>query len=391
MLKTLFRVAALCLATAGVAQAQPYDGPPTSGTRYWEVPALRDYPYLGPAKAVGVILWSHGLAGTAPQYQFAPPPIITEFAKADWDVMKIQRNPIFEDGWGHAGRLHVDYVVEQARKARAAGYKRVIVAGQSYGGAISLEASGQTDQIFGVLALAPGHGSDACSGMSGERRIADMLVGQLIPAVERAKAPRIVISVAEDDECLGGNRPGPQIEQALRRIQAKYIHFDASMPIRGHGAGYTNQFSTWYRDCLIAFMAPDKEPAAGRTDCPKPPGQRFLVPATVKLDARAGTALTGPWMGKLNTASSQEVCVVLDKVDGEEAAGTFYFGPGVTLKLNMTQMRYVGRKEGNSYVHQSAENFRAVLVPQPKGDLALTMQTGIGAQIKASLQRGCTG
>lgn len=79
---------ALLLAAAG-ARAQSYAGPPDNSTAYWEEPAFADHPYRGAAHALGALLWSHGLDGRNAQWHIAPPPIIRDFAKAGWDVIKV--------------------------------------------------------------------------------------------------------------------------------------------------------------------------------------------------------------------------------------------------------------------------------------------------------------
>jgi pimeloyl-ACP methyl ester carboxylesterase len=392
----LYLIGALVLAVTAPATAQfpdTYDEPP-NGARYWEVQAFRAYPYKGPDKAVGALLWSHGLAGTQPQYQYPPPPIIVEFAKAGWDIVKVQRNPTYESSWSDTGQRHVADVLERVSKARAAGYKYVILAGQSYGGAISLEAADRTDQVFGVLAFAPGHGSDACTGGAATLRTYDMLAAALIPAIEKARAPRLVVSMAAGDTCQGTNNPMMQIESALQRTGARYIHFDHSMPIRGHGAAGTAQFSFWYKDCLVEFMTPNKEPPPKRTTCAAPVTARFMVPTTVKLDAPTSPSdLSGPWSGAMslstNTSYKVDVCVVVEKVSAADAAGTAYLGSGPSGTSSMSQMKFRAAKTGESYVHSGAEGDRVVLTPRDAA-LGLTIVGRDGrTQWNAQMRRGC--
>src|SRR5262245_47162790 len=80
------------------AGAQPYDPPPSNFTAYWEVPGFKDHPYLGPEKAKGAVLWSHGVAGQQIQYSAPPPDVLRDFARTGWDIIKIQRNNTHEQG-----------------------------------------------------------------------------------------------------------------------------------------------------------------------------------------------------------------------------------------------------------------------------------------------------
>jgi hypothetical protein len=73
-------------------EAQPYDPPPSNFTAYWEVPGFKDHPYQGPEKAKGAVLWSHGVSGQHVQYAGPPPDVLRDFARAGWDIVKIQRN-----------------------------------------------------------------------------------------------------------------------------------------------------------------------------------------------------------------------------------------------------------------------------------------------------------
>ena len=99
----------------------------------------------------------HGVSGDNEQYKYPPAPVLRRFESAGWDVVKINRNNLYEHGWTSSGVRHRDDAIERARAAKASGYKSVILAGQSYGGAISLEANAKAAGIDGVMALSPGH------------------------------------------------------------------------------------------------------------------------------------------------------------------------------------------------------------------------------------------
>src|SRR5262245_56120011 len=145
-------------------------GQTPNGRAYWTEYGFCDIPVKGPAAANGLIIWSHGMSGAEEQYRFAPPPIVRRLASIGWDVIKINRNNLYEHGWTSSGVRHRDDALERVRAAKAQGYKTVMLAGQSYGGAISLEANARSTDIDGVLALSPGHGSDV--GQAGGWRVA---------------------------------------------------------------------------------------------------------------------------------------------------------------------------------------------------------------------------
>ncbi len=384
-------------------RAQPYDPPPSNFTAYWEVPGFKDHPYVGPEKAKGAVLWSHGVAGQLVQYNAPPPDVLRDFARAGWDIIKIQRNNTHENGWSASGTKHVAYVVEQARKARAEGYKRVIAAGQSYGGAISLEASARSEDLFGVIAFAPGHGSDACgrsAGMS-SMRISDNIQRQLVDAIHAVKAPRVVVLMADGDECQGFNEPSRLILDALQRTPGKFLHFDATMPVRGHGAASTGQFRAWYGRCLLDFFEPDKEPATKQTSCPHPASARFLFDAGYKFPvapsnaAQAQAKLIGAWGGRFTSESiandpGTELCIAVENATAQQLGALTAFGSDAERKASMLTARRTFASEGDGFVFKGNNNYRMTLQPTGEDTLRIAITSVDGTRRwSGSLKRGC--
>lgn len=399
--RTLLLAFALVMAGAEIKPTLAYSGPPSSGTAYWEEPAFADLPYKGPAGARGVLFWSHGLNGHAAQWHIVPPPIVRDFARAGWDVVKVQRNNLHENGWSNSGPRHVADLLERVATARRSGYRHVILAGQSYGGAISLEAAGRDPAIFGVIAFAPGHGSDACGGHVGSREISANLPGYLLAAIERQRTARVVLSLADGDDCMGHQRPTARLEAALGESHLPYIHFDDQLPIRGHGAAETRQFSAWYRDCLLGFLSPDKQPAAGRTVCPAPTNARFLLPpeSTASSGAARPTVAAdfiGRWSGVLQSPDTmqdwgREVCVVVDEIGAAGLAGTAYYGAGPARLLSMSALKLQAEPDGAGFSQHGQDRFAVSLTPRLADasiDLAITSRNGRNRYV-AKLRPGC--
>ena len=394
--------AAAILACGAGADAQPYDPPPSAWTTYWDVPAFKDHPYKGPAAAKGVLFWSHGVSGKLEQYGNPPPEIIRDFARDGWDVVKIQRNNLHESGWSTSGVKHVAGLLERVEKAHAQGYRRIIAGGQSYGGAISIEASGRTDKIFGVLATGPGHGSDAC-GTAAARgssfsRIADNVQRQLADAIGRMGAQRAVVVMAANDECQGFNNPTRTIHAALTAQRGKFLFLDDTMPLAGHGAAALNQFRVWYGACIRRFLDPDVEPAARETRCPHPDGPTsFLLPAGYRMpEASSADRLLGAWSGSLaatppGPADGQEICLAIEARKGDALETLVAFGAGPERRISMTNARRALRREGEAFVFANASNSYRLSVT-PRGADALDLQiVSASGQITFSsrLARGC--
>ncbi len=402
----LAAIAAAALISPGTliaagAIAQPYDPPPSAWTAYWDVPAFKDHPYKGPAAARGVMFWSHGVSGKLEQYGSPPPEIIKDFARAGWDVVKIQRNNLHENGWTASGTKHVADLVERIEKAHAQGYRRIIAAGQSYGGAISIEASARTDKLFAVFATGPGHGSDTCgavTGSQGGQRIADTLQRRLSEALGNMKVPRAIVLMAAKDECQGFNDPGPAIRAGLAEAPGKLLFLDETMPLAGHSAVYLAQFRTWYGACVRRFLDPETEPAGKETRCPPPAGNtKFLFPAEYRMPAAVATdGLIGAWSGVLartphGASDGQEICIAIETNDARGLGTMMAFGAGQERRLSMSSTRRQLRREAGAFVYASASSeYRMTLTARGRDALDLEIVTANGkANFAATLTRGC--
>lgn len=393
---TMAALASIAFALAGwAASAQPYDGPPSAWTAYWEVDAFSDHPRRGPAAAKGVLFWSHGVNGKTEQYKFPPPGFVKDFARAGWDIAKVQRNNTHENGWIASGTRHVADLVERVERAHREGYARVVVAGQSYGGAISLEAARLTPHVFGVIATAPGHGT--CG--SDQSRLYDMKEGWLVRAIDGTRAPRVVLTVAPRDECFGFHNPTTGLRAALSRHAPHFVFLDDTMSIAGHGASGLPQFAAWYGGCLVGFLDPARAPSPGETSCPPPAQARFLFPEKFRMPAEGAVGrLSGPWSGVLATegggrSDGQEVCVAIETESTArgELVATVAFGPGPELRLPMTSQRRLLRRDGGGYAYAaSSSSYRLSLVPDGSAALALAIVSSDGkARFAAQLRRGC--
>lgn len=379
--------------SSGAAIAQPYDGPP-NGADYWTVPAYKQFPLKGPQVAKGLILWSHGVYRREAQYQYPPAPIMQRFARAGWDVIKVQRNPRNERGWIPSGVRHVHDLVERVNQAKANGYRQVFVAGQSYGGAISIEASARTTAIDGVIALAPGHGSDAESG--GSARIFDMLTDQLIGAIDKAQAPRMLVMIAEGDVYTPFEVRGPRLRAALDRRAKPYILFDETMPLKGHGAGETPQFDQWYGVCIMAFMTKLEAPP-GETRCggPQVVG-KFALPTDVKVAAPAAdtsptfAALAGRWSGTMSgpNTGDREAMLVFEKFDANRVSFLYALDRGAEGKFAPFYSRRIATWSGTAFESRNnTGNFSIVFGPPVNGVMPLIVTGETGATYKATLRR----
>jgi len=330
-------------------------GQNANGRAYWTEYAFCAIPVRGPAKAKGLILWSHGVDGKNEQFRSPPPLLVKRMGYAGWDVVKINRNNLYETCSTAGGNIlncwtggakHVDDLIERARQARAQGYSKVVAAGQSFGGAISIEASAKAPDLFhAVIALSPGHGSDVGSGTwsTGTYYSLDK---QLLDALAKPRSARLVILLPPGD-AYHPNRYkdpiGPKVHSALLANGAAFVQFDETLPINGHGAAMTNQFDAWFGSCIRDFVDPARSPVAGETRCPPPTVLApFLLPANLATPT-PGANGTARWLGAWKGAysdSKRELMVVVERIDGQTAALLYSWGPGPNRDLSMGWNRY---------------------------------------------------
>jgi hypothetical protein len=371
-------------------------GQTPNGRAYWTEYGFCDIPVKGPAAAKGLIIWSHGMSGAQEQYRFAPPPIVRRLASIGWDVIKINRNNLYEHDWTSSGVRHRDDALERVRAAKAQGYKTVMLAGQSYGGAISLEANARSTDIDGVLALSPGHGSDVGQAGGGGGGRYYNLDTYLLDAVAAQKAGRVVVLVAPDDlfhpnRSTPGSYIGPRLRQALAGTGRPYVVFDETGPIHGHGAGTTNQFSNWFGACLVRFLDPAQAPKAGETTCAAPnPVPQFLVPANIQLatpGADGPARWFGVWLGSYGE-DKLELMIVIERIEGSTATILYMTGAGPQRDRNMVSDRYPARIEGNRIIADRGQGRSLELIFAPDGKRADVVHRASDRTLSGSLSHG---
>lgn len=375
--------------------AHRYGPPKGTSPAYWQVDAYSDNPAVGPRAAGGVLFWSHGVSGSNVQWKGKPLRFVRKFADEGWDVIKVNRNNLHERSWRNSGPKHVADLQERARKARRDGYRRVILGGQSYGGAISLEAASIAGIADGVIAIAPGHGSDACGRGSGIARGADNLPRQLREALERNRAPRTVLMVADGDECVGFNRPHASYRETLKASGSSFVFLDDTMPIRGHFAGGTRQFDAWYGECLLDYLDAVRMAETGEFVCSSPsPVPAYLLPRNYRAPAAGGPgSLLGAWNGSyaVDKWGTRNFCILVDK----EGAGGFRaevaFGAGSQRNMSMvTYRRYFSVDAGGGTFVYAHDKYRmTVKADAGRENVSVTIRTAKGKEFRSKLERGC--
>jgi len=119
-----------------------------------DIGRLRPQPYWsmrGPQLATGLLVWSHGYMAGRNSTDSAPQPWVGHFTRAGYDLYRFDREWIAD--WASDATALADAVA----RAKAMGYRRVILAGQSAGAWVSLAALQRGAAADGVISIAAAH------------------------------------------------------------------------------------------------------------------------------------------------------------------------------------------------------------------------------------------
>src|ERR1700676_4571257 len=97
------------------------------------VPAQDAASLIGGERAQGAVIWSHGRSLRTECSQAPTPDYIGAFREAGWDTFRLNRPSVVDTLTDSAATLS-----ESAEALRHKGYRRVVLAGQSFGAFVSL-------------------------------------------------------------------------------------------------------------------------------------------------------------------------------------------------------------------------------------------------------------
>jgi hypothetical protein len=133
-----------------------------------------------------------------------------------------------------------------------------VLAGQSFGGYVTLEAIDTVPDIFAAIALSPGVRSSAADG-----RLDPTIVEQIL---QRARVGRLALVFPGQDALFGHIARGGRAQPILARRDFPYLMIDETSEITGHGGGVSGRFALRYGPCLADFLSAAELPA-GRFTC----------------------------------------------------------------------------------------------------------------------------
>src|SRR5438067_7889076 len=217
-----------------------------------------DGPAIGPAKAKGVIVWSHGRSINTEDSESPSPAYLTALRDDGWDAMRFDRLSQGDTLSDSTKRL-VEYTAQLKRD----GYKQVILSGQSFGAFLSLMAADSSSDVDGVIATAPAAYGSFDDFYDSWRLNAT----RLYPLLERVKRARVMLFYFHGDDFDPGGR-GEKSRAILSVRQIGFSVVDQPPFLVGHWASSTGLFLRRFGNCVRDFI-----------DAAKIEGERVCEPA----------------------------------------------------------------------------------------------------------------
>ncbi len=212
-----------------------------------------EFTFHGPATAKGIIVWSHGTGRACADNgaRFAPPAVITLMNQAGWDVVRFDRDPCADDLSTALRRMPAG--IDTAAQA---GYRKIVLSGQSRGAMQSFELlrdPATAAKVSAVIGFSPAASGDSvyASTVGPQRWLADAsAVGGSMPAA--------VFFFSQDPFNPLAGRLVETTRQLWRtQLPNGHAYFNddpAMVGQNGHGAATSPAFTAKYAACLLGMI-----------------------------------------------------------------------------------------------------------------------------------------
>jgi hypothetical protein len=340
----------------------------------WVEAAIPERTPLGPAQASGAVIWAHGLSLHDEDSRTPTPPYVKALADQGWDTFRLNRLREAESLSGTAARL-----TKAARDLRAQGYRRIGLAGQSFGAFAALASVAEDGVADAVIATAPAAYGSFSDSFATWRANATELYRQLRQIGE---TPVMLVYFHGDSYDPGGRAEASHAILAGRRVRDLII--DQPADLIGHSAAASGLFSRRFAGCISRFIAGSISTDADESACETPWGRHpsadfgiGRVAATLAaIPSAASVGLTGSWYGFYRTG--REVMLRIDEVNGERVAATYLLGAGLDPQEQSESSRREGRFTKGELLFDEPGRNRLHYRLRPDGALAGSWQSRDG-------------
>jgi pimeloyl-ACP methyl ester carboxylesterase len=293
---------------------------------------------VGPDRAIGAVVWNHGRSINTEDSDSPSPPYLRVLRDAGWEVLRFNR-PRDGDTLTASTRRLVELVGQLKHK----GYRRIVLAGQSFGAFLALMAADASEDVDAVVATAPAAFGNFDEFYDSWRLNAT----RLYPLLERVKRARVMLFYFHGDDFDPGGR-GEHSRAILSGRQVGFSVVDQPAFLAGHWASSTGLFLRRFGNCIRDFIDADKiegervcEPAWGEAPSSEMRLPDELVHPRAALRAAAGaaggSAPAGPASGGISGRQSwygfypngREVLLAIEEARGNDVLAVYAIGPGI--------------------------------------------------------------
>lgn len=336
---------------------------------------------LGPKKAKGVVVWSHGRSVTTEDSQSPTPAYLQKLRDDGWDVMRFDRLSRGDTLTDSTRRL-VDHTAALKKK----GYKQVVLAGQSFGAFLSLMAADASPQVDAVIATAP-----AAYGSFDEFYDSWWLnATKLYPLIEQVKRARVMVFYFHGDNFDPGGR-GDRSREILTERGLGFSVVDQPAYLTTHWAASSGLFLRRFGDCIRDFANNDElkgemvcTPQWGTMpsaelklppDMIQPRGPRAVSPPAVMAtgsgasqSAKASVGFRDVWYGFY--PNGREVLLGVELTHGDQLTAVYSVGPSIDNQHDALWTRRKGRITEDGFVFQEPGKSTLQFRPRQDGGLS---------------------
>jgi dienelactone hydrolase len=294
---------------------------------------------LGPAHAQGAVIWNHGKPPSRGADGDMLPFYLDRLRAAGWDIFKLERDWSSDDL-----ELSPAALRDQVGALHDQGYRKLVLAGQSYGAWIALLVAASGPPIHAVIATAP-----AAFGRYPDSWIYRRNAYDLYPILEKVRNTRVMLFLFEGDAYDPGDRGRPARAILERNgVDSAVIAYPQGW--KGHGAANWNGFATRFGPCIVRFVDP-KLPADD-AQCDRDPVTRGALRLELPDDVmRARAVSAGPldddvWYGVYG--NGREALLALGPTHNGQVSATYGWGVQERDEVGAPGYeRRIGRVEGD--------------------------------------------
>lgn len=353
---------------------------------------------LGPDRAMGVVVWNHGRSITVEDAESPTPPYLRILRDSGWDVLRLNRQRDGDTLTASTRRL-----VEQVGQLKQKGYRRIVLAGQSFGAFLALMAADASEDVDAVVATSP-----AAFGSFDEFYDSWRLnATRLYPLLERVKRARVMLFYFHGDDFDPGGR-GERSRAILSARQIGFSVVDQPAFLSGHWASSTGLFLRRFGNCIRDFVDAGKlegervcEPDWGEAPSAElrlpeelvhPRAAMHIAAGAIGASAPAASAPSAAsgskgarqsWYGFY--PNGREILLAIEDVHSHDLDAVYAIGPGIDDNEPADWTRRKGRLVDDEFVFDEPGKSNLRFRPRADGGLSATWTSPDG---KTSMEAG---